>query len=108
MQLVNGMTPEQLSTYANNGVINNDSMIRYIREAGGIGDFNGTDFTDENMTKLNEALKTQYKWNPSGATTPAPASAAAATTPATGGTTPATNTFTTTIQGDWVNDKTIK
>lgn len=103
MQLVNGMTPEQLSTYANNGIINNDSMIRYIREAGGISDFNGTDFTADNMTALNTKLNTKYTWTPStgGTTTPA------ATTVKTPETTP-TNSWTGTISGDQFTEERLK
>jgi len=99
------MTPQQLSTYANNGVINNDSMIRYIREVGGLNDFNGTDFTNDNMTALNSKLGTQYTWTaaPGSAPAPAPAVPAASPAPAT-----STNSWTGTISGDEFNEERLK
>jgi len=92
------MTPEQLSTYANNGVLNNDSMIRYIREVGGLNDFNGTDFTNDNMTALNSKLGTQYTWTAAPGSAPAASPAPAAST----------NSWTGTISGDEFNEERLK
>jgi hypothetical protein len=75
--MAKGMGADKWKEYANNGVINRDSMVKYIRD-NGISDFDGTTFTDDNMRTLNQKLGTNYTWTadpnaskPAAATAPA-------------------------------------
>ena len=61
IQMAKGMGADKWKEYANNGVINRDSMVKYIRD-NGISDFDGTTFTDDNMRTLNQKLGTNYTW----------------------------------------------
>ena len=61
IQMAKGMGADKWKEYANNGVINRDSMVRYIRD-NGFKEFDGTNFTSENMDAVNKALGTSYTW----------------------------------------------
>jgi hypothetical protein len=59
--MAKGMGADKWKEYANNGVINRDSMVKYIRD-NGFKEFDGTNFTSENMDAINKALGTSYTW----------------------------------------------
>lgn len=62
IQMAKGMGADKWKEYANNnGVINRDSMVKYIRD-NGFKEFDGTNFTSENMDAINKALGTSYTW----------------------------------------------
>jgi hypothetical protein len=58
------MGADNWARYANNGVIDNNSMIEYIKNVGGLSNFNGTDLTNDDLDALNTKLGTSYTYTP--------------------------------------------
>ena len=64
LQIVKNMGADNWARYANNGILDNNSMIEYIKNVGGLSNFNGTDLTNDDLKALNTKLGTNYTYTP--------------------------------------------